>query len=113
MHEFSLAQNILEIAEEAVEKNNMSKATAITLEIGTMAGVEISALETALNIIRMGTILESAEILINNLRATAVCNACHHQFDPDNIYDPCPACTNFGMTVLSGKELIVKSIELE
>jgi len=113
MHEFSLANSILEIAEEAVEKNGMSKVTAITLEIGTMAGVEISALETAMEIIKKDTILEMAEIIIDILAATAVCNTCQHQFEPHDITDSCPVCTNFGMSILSGKELLVKSIEAE
>jgi hydrogenase nickel incorporation protein HypA/HybF len=113
MHEFSLAQNILEIVEEAVENNNSSKVVAITLEIGTMAGIEIVALETALEMVRKGTVLDNAEIRIIKILAKAVCNVCHQQFEPTGIIDPCPACNNFGMTVLSGKGLIVKSIELE
>ena len=41
MHEFSLAQNIIEIVEETMKKNDLSKVSEVVLEIGTISGVEI------------------------------------------------------------------------
>jgi hydrogenase nickel incorporation protein HypA/HybF len=113
MHEFSLAQNILEIAEEAVEKNKAVRVVVLNLEIGSLASVEIPALETALEIIQKDTVLENSKINIVIISAKAVCNTCHIEFEPKDIIAPCPSCENFGMKILCGKELIVKSIEIE
>ena len=41
MHEFSLAQNIIEIVDESLKKNGASKAVEVDLEVGTLSGVEI------------------------------------------------------------------------
>jgi Zn finger protein HypA/HybF involved in hydrogenase expression len=37
MHEFSLAQNIIEIVEEAIQKNNVTIVTKVELEIGKLS----------------------------------------------------------------------------
>lgn len=113
MHEFSLAQNIIEIAEETIKSNNASLITEIVLEIGTLSGVETGALDMALESLQPGSVLEEATIKREIVKAVARCLGCKHEFLPDDYYTACPQCGSFCSEILSGKELRVKSITAE
>jgi hydrogenase nickel incorporation protein HypA/HybF len=113
MHEFSLAKNIVEIAEKALRNNNLTFISKIELDIGQLSGVELQALQTALECLRMGNVIDKAEIIFNIIEARAVCRACHHEYQLNDFYTPCPVCNSFGPQIISGKDLIVKSIVAE
>lgn len=113
MHEFSLAQNILEIVEETAHKNNTSLVSEIILEIGTLSGVEISALDMALESLQTGSIMEKAIIIKEIVQAVARCRSCNLEFKPEDFFAVCPKCNSFGPEIIKGKELRVKSITAE
>jgi hydrogenase nickel incorporation protein HypA/HybF len=113
MHEFSLAQNIIEIAEETLRSNNASRITEIVLEIGTLSGVETDAMDMALESLKPGSVLEGATLIRNTILAIARCKRCQHEFLPDDYYTACPHCGSFCPEIISGKELRVKSITAE
>lgn len=113
MHEFSLAQNIFEIVEETVAKNRAGRVSAIELEIGTLSGVEIPALDMAIESLQPGSILEDAKIVKLIIKGKAKCQTCQHEFEPDDYFTACPECGNFGTEIIIGKELRVKSITAE
>jgi hydrogenase nickel incorporation protein HypA/HybF len=113
MHEFSLAQNIIEIVDEAVKKNNVTVVKEIELEIGQLSGVEITALETALECLIPGSILDKAKMHMNIVEGIALCRKCKHQFSTDDLLSPCPNCNSYGPEIIFGKELRVKSISAE
>ena len=110
MHEFSLAQNIVEIVEESIVANNVSNVEEIVLEIGTLAGVEIPALELALESLKPNSVLKDSTIQISILEAEAVCEDCSSLFVPTDAYTACPDCGSFRKKILTGTELKVKSI---
>jgi hydrogenase nickel incorporation protein HypA/HybF len=113
MHELSLACNILEITEEAVKANNAKIVIELVLDIGVFAGVEINALETAINSIKPKTILEKSKISINIIEGKAVCRHCHCEFIPEDILSPCPECAKYGLEIIAGGELKVRTIIAE
>lgn len=113
MHEFSLAQNIVEIVDKAIKEEQSVRVCELVLEIGTISGIEISALETALKCLQPSSILKDANIKLEVVQAKARCRQCDHPFIPEELLSPCPKCQNFGFEILAGKELLVKSITAE
>lgn len=113
MHEFSMAQNVLEIVEENVAKHHATIVNELTLDIGSMAGIEIEALKTAMEVVQQDTILQNAVIHYHIIKAIAICKSCKSNFEPFEIFDACPNCKQFGIEIISGKELVVKSIVAE
>ncbi len=111
MHELTVAIGIVEIAEKEAKKANISKLTKIELEIGTLSGVEIEALNFAWPMAVMDTILENVEKKIQTVQAKAKCMDCNVSFEINNLFDHCPACKGYSKSILQGKELRVKSIE--
>jgi len=110
MHEFSIAMSIIEIAEQEARNENGAAINELVLDVGTMSGIEFSALETALEMAVKDTLLEKAKIQINKIQARAKCTECAHKFNIDSAFDPCPKCNSFYHELLSGKELQVKSL---
>jgi len=113
MHEFSIAMSIIEIAEDEAKAANSEKILSIELSIGTMAGIEFYALDTAMEMAVKDTLLADAEIIVNKIQAFAKCSECNNKFEIVHITDECPKCSSLYSTVISGKELKIKSIVIE
>ena len=105
--------NIIEIAEENAKKANASVINEIELDIGNQAGVVREALEFAIESAKKDTLLEKAKWVINEIPALARCTECHHEFEPDDLFSPCPNCGNPFSDIFQGKELKVKSLKVE
>lgn len=113
MHEFSVAQNIVEIVIESFEKSDANKIYSVEIDVGTLSGVIIDALEFALDSAVKGTVMEKSKIKINNIHAKALCNKCHKEFTMNDFFTNCSHCGSLDYKILEGKELKVKSIEVE
>ncbi|MBD3362303.1 hydrogenase maturation nickel metallochaperone HypA [Candidatus Dojkabacteria bacterium] len=113
MHELSLAENIVAIAENYADKHEISFISEVEIEVGMLAGVEIEALEFALNSAVVNTNLESANLKIIYISGLGKCLSCGLTFNMDTLQSRCPDCNDFNPKVLQGKELRVKSISGE
>lgn len=113
MHELSIALGIVKIAEEERKKAKAEKITAIELEIGTLSGIELDALDFAWPVAVKDTVLEDAEREIDIIEARARCADCDNEYAIEHNYDACPRCNSYLKNVFMGKELRVKAIEIE
>ncbi len=113
MHEFSIAISIIEAVEKEAAKVNAWAITSLALDIGTMAGVEFDALDTALEAAVRNTTLENTEIIVNKIQAMTRCADCGHTFPIDDFLTPCPQCGGLFNEVFQGKELKIKSIVVD
>ncbi|GAB4310968.1 MAG: hydrogenase maturation nickel metallochaperone HypA [Bacteroidales bacterium] len=112
MHELSIVMSIIDIAEGEARKAEASAITEIELEIGQFSGVEKDALDFAIEAGKKGTMLEEAEWVVHHIRGEAVCSECGTQFNPDELFSPCPSCGSPFHEWRKGKELRVKSIKV-
>ena len=48
-----------------------------------------------------------------DIKGKLKCSDCKHEFPAENIYTPCPKCDSYLSEVIQGKELRVKSIEVD
>ncbi len=111
MHELSIAMGIVDIAEKEAKKNGIKEIKTINLEIGTLSGVEIDALNFAWPMAVAGSVLENAEKRINIIEARAKCLDCGTEFKLENLFDACPECGSYFKEIIQGKEMRVKSLE--
>ncbi|MBS1979098.1 MAG: hydrogenase maturation nickel metallochaperone HypA [Bacteroidetes bacterium] len=110
MHELSIVMNIIDIATEQVQQAHARKVDSIELEIGTMAGVEMDALDFSWSAAVRNTVLSDAERVVDRVPAIARCGNCGLEFRVSEPFMPCPACDNVLVEYLQGKELRVKSL---
>ena len=110
MHELSIVMGIIDIAEEQVQKAHAKNVDSIELQIGSMAGIEMDALDFSWQAAVKNTVLENAERIIDHVPAKAKCSNCDHEFMIHEPFDPCPICDNHFITFLQGKEMRVKAL---
>jgi len=110
MHELSIVMGIIEIAEQQANAANASVIDEIELDIGTMSGIEMDALEFAWTEAVKRTMLQDAVKKINRIAAKAKCMDCDTEFAIEKYYDACPVCGEHLLNIIQGKELRVKSL---
>jgi hydrogenase nickel incorporation protein HypA/HybF len=110
MHELSIAQSIVELAEEQARRQQASAIEEIEIEIGRLAGVEIQTLTFALESAVKDTMLEKAHIVRHDIDGEGRCGDCGACFKTEALFSPCPRCSSYAVRLLKGKELRVKSI---
>lgn len=110
MHEMSIVASIVDIAESEAKKADAKIISEIELDIGTVSGIEIDALNFAFKCIKPKTMLKNAEIKINIIQAKSKCNDCTFEFKTDTVYSLCPECNSYKTKIIQGKEMKVKSI---
>jgi hydrogenase nickel incorporation protein HypA/HybF len=113
MHEFSLATDVIKLAEYEAEKNGAGSVSEITLEVGNMTGIQADALETALEILSEGSILEKAILNIVTIKGKGICPSCGREFEMENRMDTCPVCNCFISEIRGGNEFRLVSMLIE
>jgi len=113
MHEFSLAGEVVKLAEYEAEKNKARSVSEITIEVGSMSGIEADAFESALGLLTEGSILEKALLNIVKTRGRGMCNTCGKEFEMNRRIDTCPQCHSYPSEIRGGSEFRVVSLLIE
>ncbi len=112
MHELTVVQQIVKIADETVLKEQARKVLNITLEIGECSGIEMGAFDFAWPIAVRDSVLEYADLKVIRPKARAECQQCFSSFTKHQPYDPCPKCGSFIHHLYQGNELKIKSMNI-
>src|SRR3972149_7018118 len=112
MHELGLMQNIVETVEYYSRKNNAKKVLTVILEIGKLSGVVPAALEFCFDVCIKGTLLQGAKLEIKQVNSLGLCKVCRKEFDLLENEFSCPICKEKDWEILSGKEIIIKGLEV-
>ena len=120
MHEFSMAQGILNAVLETAEENDANKVTDIVIQIGKLAMLNPEQLTFMLNVLIEDTIAENANIVIEDVDVEIKCYNCDYEgigdVDDSDHYLPmilCPKCESHRVNVLNGKDVTIKNISIE
>jgi hydrogenase nickel incorporation protein HypA/HybF len=113
MHELSIAMEIVEIAREEALKAGALKINKIELEIGKLSGVLPDALSFAMHEAIKASPLANAEIVYHYKEAQVNCSSCCETFETNDHLKVCPVCGSFDTYFVTGKELFIKSMDIE
>ena len=110
MHELSITQSILDISLRAAEARHAARIRVIRLKIGAFSGV---VPDCVLDVLAKGTIAEGAKIEAETVPPKVRCNACGREAEIDRRHIACPHCGSVDLHRLSGRELLVDSLEVD
>ncbi len=114
MHEMPYTQSIFEIVIDYAKQHNSSKVKKVYLKIGDMTGVIEDSVRFYWESLTVGSVAEGAELIVEHVPIRVRCYNCGTEYvAPDQFSLFCPECNFFGGEMLSGKEMLVESIELE
>ncbi|MDD4871317.1 MAG: hydrogenase maturation nickel metallochaperone HypA [Kiritimatiellae bacterium] len=112
MHELSIAQALFEQVQSITAHEN-SRVMMIAVSIGTLSGVDSEALDQAFRITVDDTPLKDAKLQIEKVPARVICHSCNRESSPAFPFFACQYCNSFDFEIVSGRDLLLKSIELE
>jgi hydrogenase nickel incorporation protein HypA/HybF len=113
MHEMSLAENVLQIIEEAAQHQSFTRVKTVWLEIGQLTCVEPEALRFCFDVVMHGSIAQHAKLEIIDILGLGWCKTCMQEVPMATLYGVCSQCGNFELEVLCGDTLRVKELEVE
>ena len=110
MHELSIAQSIVELADEVALNEQAESIKSINIEVGALSGVILNALEFAMEMTIKNTRLENATINYLLINGKANCSDCNLQFETNDLLAFCPNCKRANFKIIDGKQLRIKSL---
>lgn len=113
MHELSLAENMVQIIEDAAVAQGFSRVKTVWMEIGQLSCVEKEALQFCFSAVVDGTVAQQATLEIIDVSGCGWCAQCDCEFGINTVYDGCPACGNYAIKVIRGDEMRIKELEVE
>jgi hydrogenase nickel incorporation protein HypA/HybF len=111
MHELSIAQSILSIAEKAAPPDGI--IIGVNIQVGELSSIEIEALKFAFQATKDDTLLQKAELNIEIIPGEAQCLDCYTVFNLPAFGTPCPQCQGFTLKITKGREMKVLSITID
>lgn len=113
MHELSIALNIVDIASAEARKAGASRVIDLNIEVGSLSGVIVEALEFAMEVAVRDTMLSGARVAIHPINAQAKCRQCGAEFDVRDYFEECPECASLDLQITRGQELKLRSLNVE
>ena len=113
MHELALAQSLFDIIEKTARENGGGRVEAATLRIGAMTHVDPESLSFAFEVLSRDTLAEGCHLYIEKVPLAIRCPSCGFfgEISPESAQ--CPSCGGVGLAVTGGREIELKSIDLE
>jgi hydrogenase nickel incorporation protein HypA/HybF len=111
VHEYSLVFSLIERVKEEARQHRARAVHRVRIKVGELAGVEPELLSYAFEIVREGTVCESAKLDVEYIRAQWECSACAKPIARGNALQ-CEDCHR-PAKLTAGGEITFESIELE
>ena len=113
MHEMSIVSGILRIADDQARAAGAGVDNAIELDVGDLAGIELDSLQFCFQSARKGTMADQAELVVNQIPALGHCPECGRDVPLEFPLGACPECGQAVVEAFQGRELRVKSINVD
>ncbi|CAN5147305.1 hydrogenase maturation nickel metallochaperone HypA [soil metagenome] len=110
MHELSLSSAIVESAAKHA-RGRLVKT--VNLRVGRLRQVMPESLEFYFGFVAEGTVCEGARLEQEILPAKLLCSTCANEWEVDWPLFLCPSCDGAQVTVVSGNEFQIESIEID
>lgn len=112
MHEMSVVNKIVKIAEKHARQNNARKVTRLVLQIGELSSVIPDAVRFCYPVCIEETMLAEAALDIEIIPANGACKQCREAYNVIKHEYKCPKCDSEAWDLISGRELSIKEIEI-
>ncbi len=110
MHELSVSSAIVDTAVRHAEGR---RVTAVHVRLGRLRQVVPSSLAFYFDLVTRETVCEGARLDQEVVPAALACDDCGHAWEIDVPFFRCPRCASADVTVVTGEELEVVSIDVE
>jgi hydrogenase nickel incorporation protein HypA/HybF len=110
VHELSISNAIAKVV---LDHAGGRPVTSVQVTVGALRQIVPDALTFCWDVVRRQPLLEDSRLEIDHVPGVIECAACSVRSTLTEFVLRCPACGNGLVTVVSGEEFLVTSIELE
>jgi hydrogenase nickel incorporation protein HypA/HybF len=110
MHEFALAQNIVDTINEKVT-TDLQKVANINIDVGAFSGVVADSLDFGIKTIFADKENPDVRVSISEVPTIACCE-CGEEYELNDILEFCPRCGSFNRKLISGMDIVINSVEV-
>jgi len=111
MHEVALMTEAVRLAVESAQSAGRGRMAVLRLRVGTLSGAVPAALEFAWEVVRRGTLAETARLEIETVPVVCWCAACQMEFAGADFFNECPGCHQVSGELRRGRELEIAALE--
>ena len=113
MHELSIACDLIECVREEAARRGIEQIVAVHMRLGAFSGVVKEALLFSFDVAAHGTMLEGAQLVIEDVPLVVRCRRCRAEHVLAPILDlRCPGCGSATAEVVRGNELELVAVEV-
>lgn len=113
MHELSLAENLLQIIEDAAHEQQFTQVRTVFLEIGQLTCVEPESLRFYFEIVTKDSVAQHAKLEIIEIAGQALCKQCQQHLLIATYHQTCSYCGSYEIKITQGEEMRIKELEVE
>ena len=113
MHELGITESIVKIVLDKAKEAQASKITEINLVVGELSGFVPDCIQFYFDILSKDTIAQEASLHFESMPAQLRCRNCATNFHPQDALWECPKCQSPSLEITGGRELYIKSMEVE
>lgn len=113
MHELSITESILNIANKHALQANARQVTDIHIVIGALSSIVDDSVQFYWDMISEDTLCAHAQLHFKRVPATLSCQDCGESYTIEDELLPCPECGSIRIKVTGGDEFWLESIEIE
>ena len=109
----SIVQALIEqVTAEVEQSQQRGRVVGVDVVIGRMSGVHVDSLRFAFELLSSGTLVDKAQLRIQEPKAVLHCRKCQARREIDQILLDCPDCGSHDVSISGGQDLLLQSIEL-
>lgn len=114
MHEMGIAMEIIDIAKASVPADmHGARIERINLQVGKLSAVVVDSLRFCFDLAVKETPLDGTELVVEELDVVVRCKQCQAQWTVTEPVFTCRECQSGDIDIITGRELEIKSIEIE
>jgi hydrogenase nickel incorporation protein HypA/HybF len=108
MHELAIAQDVVDTVLDRIPDAPIAE---VRLTVGKLSGISADALRFCFELVTADTVLDGAQLLIEEPAGAARCDTCGCEFGLDHLILLC-ACGSANVHILSGDQLLINSVKV-
>jgi hydrogenase nickel incorporation protein HypA/HybF len=113
MHEFAIAQSMVDVAVSEAARYKTRRVTVIRCRVGVLRQVVPDMLRSAFEIAADQTLAAGAKVEIEKEPVRFVCRQCGVNGESMDWQCSCPTCGTFAVAISGGNDLLITEMELE
>ena len=113
MHEMSIAQSIISIVDETLERERYQVLREVVVEVGELVAVVPESLEFCYKAITENTKYQDSKLIINILPLMGRCRNCDAMSQVERFDFVCSKCQGRDLDIIQGQELNICHLEVD